>query len=68
MSSLPKSAIAVCLILSGMCIHSTSAGKVDMRVEPDNDTQSLIAKQMRHPSSREYVAGPWPRFVKKMYA
>jgi hypothetical protein len=68
MGSLSKSAIAVCLILSGICLYSTAAGKVDLRLEPDSDTQSLIAKQMRHPSSREYVAGPWPRFVKKMYA
>jgi hypothetical protein len=69
MASLSRSAIAACIVMSAVCSQSTAAGTVDEFVLEPVQTYELTAeKRLRHPSSREFVAGPWPRFVKKMLA
>jgi hypothetical protein len=68
MSELSKIAIAVCIVLSAVSIRSTASCHLDAGLCPVETTDAILVKEMRHPSSREYVSGPWPRFVKKMLA
>ncbi len=69
MGSLSKAAIAAYIVLSGLCPHSTAAGTDDgFSHRTAGSSEVVLHAEMKHPASRKYVAGPWPRFAKEMLA
>lgn len=69
MGSLSKAAIAAYIVFGGLCLHSTAAG-TDHGFSPQRagPCAVILHAEMKHPASRKYVAGPWPRFAKEMLA
>ena len=69
MGSLSKAAVAACIVLCGQYPLSIEAGIDDgFSIEPAGPCEVTPQTEFRHPSSRKYVAGPWPRFAKEMLA
>ncbi len=67
MGSLLKVAVAVSIVAS--CPHSVGAATDDgLSLQPDVPCEVVLQSEFKHPSSRKYVAGPWPRFAKEMLA
>ena len=67
MGSLLKAAVAVSIVVS--CPHSVGAATDDKSsLQPDVTYEIVLQTGSKHPSSRKYVAGPWPRFAKEMLA
>ncbi len=67
MGSLLKAAVAVSIVVS--CPHSVDVTTDDGFVlRPDVTYEIALQSKSKHPSSRKYVAGPWPRFAKEMLA
>ena len=69
MGSLSRAALAVCILLSGVGAQSSGASSTDaLSLQSTGSIEVRLHVKKRHPSSRETVAGPWPRFAKKMLA
>ena len=67
MGSLSKAAIAACIVLISPGTQSSGSGNVDsLSVQTTGSTDVTLHGKKKHPSSRETVSGPWPRFAKKM--
>ena len=69
MGSLSRAAIAACIVLGGLSTHSPASDNID-GFSLQTTRSSVVDTQVKkkHPSSRETVAGHWPRFAKKMLA
>ena len=69
MGSLSSAALAACIVLSGVGAQSSGASNTDaLSLQSTGSCEITLHVKKRHPSSRETVAGPWPRFAKKMLA
>lgn len=69
MGSLSRAALAACIVLSGVGAQSSGAGNTDaLSLQSAGSRAITLHVKKRHPSSRETVAGPWPRFAKNMLA
>lgn len=64
-----KAAIAVIIVVSAICPETTGAVSDDgFLLQPAAPCEIVLQTEKRHPSSRKYVTGPWPRFAKEMLA
>ena len=67
MGSFLRVTIAVCIVFS--CPQSTGAGTDDgLSFQPAGPYEVTLRTEIRHPASRKYGAGPWPRFALEMLA
>jgi len=69
MASLVGPVIAACIICAVPSPQSILVGSQDDFALQTAERSTLVLQvEMRHPSSRKYVAGPWPRFALEMLA
>jgi len=69
MGSSLKAAIAASIMVSGICPQSTGAvSNNGFSAQSAVPYEIVLQTEFRHPSSRKYVSGPWPRFAKEMLA
>jgi hypothetical protein len=69
MGSSTKAAIAVSIVVSVICPQSTGAVSDDgFSPQQSAPCEIVLQTEFRHPASRKYVTGPWPRFAKEMLA
>ena len=69
MGSSLRAAVAVSIVVGAICPASTGAVSDDgFSPQPAVPCEFVLQRELRHPSSRKYVTGPWPRFAKEMLA
>ena len=69
MGSLSRAAIAACIVLISPGTQSSGGANADaLSVRTTGLSDVALLGKKKHPSSRETVSGPWPRFAKKMLA
>ncbi len=69
MGSFLRAVIAVYIVFSAFCPQSIADGTEDsFSSQPTDPYEIALRTENNHPASRKYVAGPWPRFAKKMLA
>jgi len=69
MGSQLKAAIAASIVVSAICPVSTGVVSDNgFSPQPAVPCEIVLQTEFRHPSSRKYVSGPWPRFAKEMLA
>ncbi len=67
MGSLSRAAIVACIVLISPGTQSSGGDNADaLSVRTTGPADVALRGKKKHPSSRETVSGPWPRFAKKM--
>ena len=69
MGTLLRAAIAVYVVFGAFYPQSIADGTEDsFSSQSAAPCEVVLHAEMKHPASRKYVAGPWPRFAKEMLA
>jgi hypothetical protein len=69
MGSKSSAGIAVYIVFAALCSPSDTTDTLNyISAQPFDSREVALQTRFKHPASRETVAGPWPRFAKKMLA